>query len=157
MTDKPAMAIEPYRDRHTWLADRVRLAGWQLKIYGISASGAELAQDLVRRVVSQTEEVLPGAPNDGVACGFVQLHQGTEAIWLLIDLWRHDILEHRHFRAELDDEPVFWCHRSDSGVACVWELAVICHERSAWVRHVLSRPAAPDLEAYMADGYSLSP
>jgi hypothetical protein len=33
----------------------------------------------------------------------------------------------------------------------VWEAAVICHERAAWVRHVLANPAGADLGAYLAD------
>jgi hypothetical protein len=32
----------------------------------------------------------------------------------------------------------------------VWELAPLEHERSAWVRHVLT-PDEPDLDAYVAD------
>jgi hypothetical protein len=35
-------------------------------------------------------------------------------------------------------------------VGCVWELAVLEHERAAWVRHMLT-PAEPDLAAYLAD------
>jgi hypothetical protein len=35
----------------------------------------------------------------------------------------------------------------------VWELAVLEHERSAWVRHVLS-PEVADLGAYLFDTVS---
>jgi hypothetical protein len=35
-------------------------------------------------------------------------------------------------------------------IGCVWELAVLEHERAAWVRHILS-PATPDLDGYLND------
>ena len=34
-------------------------------------------------------------------------------------------------------------------LACVWELAVIGHERDAWVRNMMR--AAPDAQGYLAD------
>ena len=36
------------------------------------------------------------------------------------------------------------------GVGCVWELGVLEHERTAWIRHVLA-PDRPDLAGYLAD------
>jgi hypothetical protein len=38
-------------------------------------------------------------------------------------------------------------------IACVWELAVLDHERRAWVRHVLARPHGPDAGAYLRDRF----
>lgn len=35
-------------------------------------------------------------------------------------------------------------------IGCVWELAPLEHERSAWVRPGLM-PASPDLDGYLAD------
>lgn len=37
-----------------------------------------------------------------------------------------------------------------SAVGCIYELGVLAHERSAWVRHMLM-PEKPDLDGYLAD------
>jgi hypothetical protein len=40
----------------------------------------------------------------------------------------------------------------DDFTACAWDLAVITHERAAWVSHVLSRAEGPDIDAaYLGD------
>ena len=33
------------------------------------------------------------------------------------------------------------------------DLAVIGHERNAWLHHVLANPHGPDVEAYLADRF----
>lgn len=34
-------------------------------------------------------------------------------------------------------------------IACVWDLAVLCFERAAWVETVLANPSGPDVGAYL--------
>jgi hypothetical protein len=31
----------------------------------------------------------------------------------------------------------------------VWELLAVEHERSAWVKHVLTQPGRPDIDGYL--------
>lgn len=40
---------------------------------------------------------------------------------------------------------------TDTLVACTWELAVVQHERDAWVRHVQARGPGADVPAYRHD------
>ena len=32
---------------------------------------------------------------------------------------------------------------------CVWEMAILWHERNAWVKHVLMKNENPDFEGYL--------
>jgi hypothetical protein len=43
--------------------------------------------------------------------------------------------------------------KNGSWMGCVWELAIVAHERDAWVRHMLA-PGQPDLDGYLADSLS---
>ena len=49
-----------------------------------------------------------------------------------------------------DLDPTNFVEVARSWAGCVWEFAVLEHERSAWARHVLS-PEVPDLGAYLFD------
>ena len=78
--------------------------------------------------------------------GYTIVHVGEEAVWLLVDWWiSGGIVCQRMLSAPLarptQFEPV-----TAPALACVWELAVIAHERDAWVRHMLR-------DAPMASGY----
>lgn len=42
-------------------------------------------------------------------------------------------------------------HTATSPAACVWDRAVICHERQAWIHHVLANTERPDLDRYLTD------
>lgn len=140
-----------YRDRRTWLIAARELADWKVKVYGISASGDDLPENVVESALAHAASHIPGKAPRASLYGFMVLHAGTEAVWLLVDLWFDDILHHFLFRAPLK-EPNRWAPPpADGTMACAWELEVVKHERDAWVRHVLSRPEEPDFGAYLGD------
>ncbi len=145
----------PYEERKTWMMSTVRRGGWTLKVYAIEAPGAESPKSLVEHALHFLEPRLPVPSSAEPACGFVILHAGDEALWLLVDLWARDILKHFLYRAPLASPEALESAPADGTAACVWELRVIQHERDAWVRHVLARPSEPDLEAYLADSIVL--
>ncbi len=79
--------------------------------------------------------------------GFAVVHDGEAGTWLLMDWWAHgDILCQRLSHdagagfVPVDHRPL---------TACVWELAVLAHERDAWVRHMMR--GKPSAEGYLAD------
>ena len=81
--------------------------------------------------------------------GYVVLHRGEEANWLLLDWWIEggigcQLLSSSTAAAPTRFEPV-----ARPFVACVWELVVVGHERYAWVRHMLK--ADPDPLGYLND------
>lgn len=129
------------------------LAGWQMKVYGIAATGERPRDAVVDAAAAVAEKVLPpagGGPLDGF--GFVIAHQGESACYYLIYWWVGEIyLGHRIFVAPLPApqraRPV------SAGVfPCAWELVPIAHEREAWVESMLR--SGPDPERYLADTVS---
>ena len=55
-----------------------------------------------------------------------------------------------------DLDPTNFVEVERSWAGCVWELGVLEHERSAWVRHMLS-PDKPDLGGYLYDTVANGP
>jgi hypothetical protein len=141
----------PYLPRRTQSLGVVEMAGWTVKLIGITA-GEDLPNDVEIQAATAIAEAhlpQPARTERRVGVAFVIVHRGAEALWVIVGWWDLDILYHRLFRADLgtvDLRPV----PPDGPVACVWELLAIDHERQAWVAHVLRRPADPDLAGYLA-------
>lgn len=139
-----------FADRPTRFIGVDKLQGWQLKRYEITLDGAEITYEIRVAVDAVIDRHLAGAMIKP-SVGFVILHAGKDAIWLLIDLWHNELIYHTLFRAELESPSVFAPVGSGGLAGCVWELRVIAHERNAYVR---SSREANDLvwtETYLSD------
>jgi hypothetical protein len=151
MSTSRALPMVPYRPRRTEPLGLVELAGWTMKIIGITAGRDLLDGTEVEAAVSTAEMHLPQPARTekrpGIA--FLIVHRGTEALWAIVGWWELDILYQRLFRADLGTA-TFQRVPPDGPNACVWELLAIDHERRSWVAHVLQRPADPDLAGYLA-------
>jgi len=140
------LTIEPYRPRLTRSLGTIEYAGWTLKTTAITATHDLPTPDEVGAAASLVRHL----PTSGENLALLVVHKGTEALWAILGRWELDILHHRLFRAPLGTT-AFLPVPADGPTACVWELAVLDHERRAWVTHVLSCPSDPDYHAYLAD------
>lgn len=122
------------------------VSNWHLKVYTMSGRQTEVDDPTLQSALQLLETIKFPAEKGH---GFVIIHRGEETIWLLIDLWMEDILYQELFSAPLSQSTNFK-KRVDGPMACVWELVVICHERTAWIKHTMSNKS-PDYEAYLAD------
>lgn len=141
-----------YADRHIRYLQQIDHADWRIKTYGI-AQQAEASFDAQIEAARQT--VLPSLPQPALnehryGVGFLIIHQGSMANWLLLDWWEHvDILRNLVFSAPHEDpanvQPV-----TDKGImSCVYELEVQQFERQAWIDTVLKPGGKPDFGRYL--------
>jgi len=154
----PALPAVPYQHRRTELLGVAARAGWKVKIIGISASDEPPSGAERTAALAAAEEILPQPPCTQARCGagFVIVHRGAEALWVLVCWWELDILYHQVLRAPLGTTDL-QAVPSDGPTACVWELLAIDHERRAWVAHMLQHPASPDLDGYLAAAVTAGP
>jgi len=157
VTAPATLPMAPYRPRRTQSLGVRSLAGWNVKIIGITSAGDLPGETELGAVLATIEDHLPQPARTPVRQGvaFVVVHQGTEALWVQLAWWELDILYQRVFRAEPGTTGL---RRVPPGgpAACVWELLAIDHERRAWVAHVLERPDAPDLAGYLAETLTIT-
>lgn len=135
----------------------ITVADRQLKRYHIDQSSRPLEEDVISAAYDVLPRLLPPAEGDS-ASGWVVLHRGGDSgAYMLAYSWVWDNVVELHSYAA--GQPVLGCPDTDPTnfvevtnpwVGCVWELAVLEHERSAWVRHMLS-PDTADLAGYLAD------
>jgi hypothetical protein len=110
----------------------IALGGWRLKLYAISADGGTASDALLTAARATADSALP----DQEGCGFLIVHRGEDAIWLLVHWWQEDILCQRLFRASEETASAFAAAEPHL-FACVWELHVIDHERRSWAANGL--------------------
>jgi hypothetical protein len=143
--------VQAFRPRPTQPLGVEEIQGWSLKWYAINVEPEPIDQEIVEAAKELVATAIPVADVDP-AVGFVIVHRGEEAVWLLPALWRGDILYQRVFGAPLSDPTRFKeVGGPDGPTACVWELVVHAHERDAFVAHVLSGARGPDAAAYLRD------
>ncbi|MGW0119404.1 hypothetical protein [Streptomyces sp. NPDC003327] len=135
----------------------VEIGGRHLKRYHVSAGPAGIEPEVERAAYALLPALLP-EPDGTPPAGFVVLHRGADSgAYLNVYSWVWDnVLQFTGAAAGQaalgcpDTDPAHFVRVDRSWIGCVWELAPYGHERSAWVRHVLT-PAAPDLPGYLAD------
>jgi hypothetical protein len=145
----------PYKTRPIRYLETWEHEGWRLKVYGIAAASERPAEDLVDAVKSVAGDVLPqpAVTDDRYGVGFLYAHQGRDGGGFASVNWWGNENELFHFQYEAsadsvgDLRPV---EKTGGSTGCVWDLAVIEHERQAWVDYVLANDAGPDLEAYLS-------
>ncbi len=155
MSAHSALPMTPYQPRRTELLGVETRAGWKVKVIGITASGDLPDHTETEAALAAAENALPQPALTRGRCGigFVIVHRGAQALWVLVCWWELDILHHRVLRAPLGTTDLR-AVSADGPTACVWELLAIDYERHAWVAHVLQRPSSPDLDAYLAKAFT---
>ncbi|MEM6795482.1 MAG: isochorismatase [Acidobacteriota bacterium] len=143
--------------RHVRFLELLEESGWRLKLYGMSLGPEPPPEELIERariLIGRTLP-MPAIAEERYGVGFATVHAGEHGDYLLLDWWyAQDTLRHHLFGAPRKPG------ESQSGklrygwpqnvCACIWELAVLWHERNAWYRHVL-QDGRGDLEGYLAD------
>jgi hypothetical protein len=145
---------EPYDRRPLRFLELWTTGEWRLKVIGIAYGRETPDPELVeaaKRVASQyLRENRTRHATYGV--GFLGVHDGRGENQVFLDRWiNENELMHVYWVSPKDDPArLVVPDLSDHNSVCVWDLAVQCFERQAWVDCVLNNPSGPDLDLYLA-------
>ncbi|MGV9213033.1 hypothetical protein ACTFTM_14345 [Micromonospora sp. RB23] len=139
--------------------------GRHLKRYHVDQPQRPIEPAVEKAAYDLLPTLLADVPRDGTpAAGWVVLHRGADTgAYLLVYTWVWDNAV--EIRVAAAGQPALDCPDLDpehfvtlrrQAIGCVWELAVLEHERAAWVRHVLT-PASSDLAGYLRDSRAEGP
>ena len=150
------MNISPYQKRPVRFLELIQDSDWKIKLYGIRYQGpgdpelpsAEVVEAVKAFAVPRFPQ--PATTNTRHGAGFLIVHQGQDAIWILLDWWENEcMLMQRLFSAPLEQPERITPIQSEL-IACTWELGVHLFERKAWMETVLRAGESASLEAYCA-------
>lgn len=147
-----------FTEKHLTAAGIIEAKGRRVKQYHICAIDGEISGGIQKAACEFLPRLLPELDGETPPAGWLVLHKAVEVpAYLIAYSWIWDNVVECHAAAagipELgceDENPENFRLLDRPWAGCVWELAPLGHERSAWVRHVL-RPETPDLDGYLAD------
>lgn len=144
---------EPYRPRSVTFLELWQPNGWIVKLYGLAYQHDAPDPSIIEAAKQAAAEALPQPPrnDERYGIGFVIIHQGQDACWLLLDWWGYEsVLHHRLLMAPLGLTAPFDAPPPNVA-ACVWELPILLFERNAWVASVMSDTPGGGIDAYLAE------
>lgn len=128
-----------YSPRAAWFEDVVDCGPLKIKLNIIQANSAHpVSAALIDKVREKIGSVSLRIPAEHRDAGFAVLHQGEEAVWLLLHWWLDGGITTRIlWRAPLNGA-VNFIDADPLLMACVWELSVIDFERRAWMKTAMA-------------------
>lgn len=126
--------------------------GWRMKLYGI-AWRRDLPQPKLLHAAKRiaADQLREAAPSN-YKVGFVGAHDGRTACVVFVDYWGNENERfHRVFVSRSGDPNALIPAKSSDLSVCVWDLRLQSFECEAWVKHVLYKAGAPDLQAYIEE------
>jgi hypothetical protein len=144
---------EPYQPRPLRFLELWRVDDWRLKVIGIAHGrerpSPELVEGAKRVATAHLRTHRTRHAHYGV--GFLGIHDGRGENQVFLDRWiNENELMHTYWVSPKDDPARLVVPGDDHNSVCVWDLAVQCFEREAWVECVLSNSRGPDVDAYLA-------
>lgn len=142
--------LRPYRKRFFRSEGIAESDGFRIKLYTIRLDDEPAPQATMSAVTTHALRAIPAAAeeeSDHHDLGFVILHEGEDANWLLLHWWAHADINCQLMAVQGPDGRFTVTGRPLH--ACVWEGVVITHEHRAWVRTMMTE--RPDAEAYLTD------
>jgi hypothetical protein len=145
-----------YRTPIAWHAGTDTIDGRAVKRYHISRDAEPIRPDWEQNAYALLPDML--APQDGTPpAAFTVLFRSGAGLHLNAYSWYWDNVLYAKFAT--GGVPLLGSPDEDPGnlvplelpvIGCVYELDVLVHERSAWIRHMLMAEQ-PDMAAYLSD------
>jgi len=151
-----------FAERFLTTPSPIEVSGRHVKRYHLNVVDADIDSAIQAAAYAELPALLP-EPDGTPPAAFSVLHQGADGAFLIAYSWMWDNVLECHSRAAgvpllgcPDEDPTHFVESPQRWIGCVWELAPLEHERSAWVRHLLE-PSSPDLAAYLTDQLAPGP
>ncbi len=143
-----------YQARSIRFYNVVHTREWQTKVYHITYQDRFSAQATLNAALATLPQWLAEAEAKTTVSGKLAnliVHEGRDGIWSILSWWvGGNMLQTQTYFSSLEQPQTLIPYAPEGSLACVWELAVINHERIAWTNHILKQ-AEPDYKALLAD------
>jgi hypothetical protein len=148
--------FQTYKPRKIEFNQLLKIDDWSIKIYTITLNSDFESKQILESALKEIPNWITSAQNSILKThknAFLILHEGREGVWILMNWWTDgEMLETKVYFGDYDSpnkvkETIY----KPKSLICTWELAVIIHERKAWMEHVLLNSNSPKFEDYKND------
>ena len=125
---------------------------WKIKLYSISVKNEYVSDENVMLAKSNianwlTNSTLYGLDTYKVAT--LIIHEGCEGCFAIVNWWIDENMLQNFVYLKREGKTEFELFSDKGMMTCVWEMAVLWHERNAWAKHILMQHENPDMAAYL--------
>ncbi len=148
-------SFEQYKPRKVSFTGITEIDGWKVKVYTITKNVEFESNEVLENAIANLSDWLDlseklDLPTYDIANLIV--HEGRDGVWSLVNWWiGGEMLQNLAFYTGQGKPNEFKSLPFDGSMVCVWELSVICHERKAWIKHILKNADSPRFEDYLDD------
>lgn len=158
MYPKTDLRMDKYKPRQATFLKIHEAGDWRVKIYTLTQHEQFTSYDILDRVLDMIPAWIKNGGNQDLSnykIATLIVHEANEGIFSILNWWVDENMLQNQVYLTSPEESAGFESISDSGIAfCVWELAIVWHERNAWIKHVLKNPEKPQFEAYLTDTYT---
>ncbi|BDD06494.1 hypothetical protein [Aureibacter tunicatorum] len=144
-----------YQKRKIAFYEILYIDGWSVKVYMISKEDEFKHMRLYEQVKLKIKEWLGfenGFNSKHHHMAFLILHAGDEGVFSIINWWVGENMLNSHVFLTKKPELCDFHKISGDGLTfCVWELAIVNHERQAWLDCFLLQSSEPQYSTYLKD------
>lgn len=142
-----------YQPRSIRFLEVFQLNNTTFKFYSIS-NRRDVADtkniEAVKGCARQWYDNMHAGTLDTYAMAILIVHEVQEGVMGIISRWIDENMAQTHVYLSHEQQAKSFQLFSEEGIhTCVWELAVLWHERNAWVKHILMRAKNPDWKNYL--------
>lgn len=143
----------PYKKRPIRFLRIIQHKDWKIKLYSISLYNEFVSNENIEVSISNLDNWLSKCETNQLktySMATLILHEGKEGCFAIINWWIDENML-QNFVYLKNEHGKFNVFCNNEIPTCIWELAVIWHERNAWIKHILMKNENPDIEAYLND------
>jgi hypothetical protein len=129
---------------------------WQIKLYSISIKNEYVSKENVQKAKQHLDNWLSKSSIynlETYKIATLILHEGKEGCFAIINWWIDENML-QNFVYLIEDGQDYKLFSANGITTCVWEMAILWHERNAWVKHVLMQNEKPDFKAYLNEQFN---
>ncbi len=155
MSGDQSNTFAPYETRNIQFHGIVETEGWKTKTYKLTKKGSFESVDSLAASLTNLNSWLRQSDNYefdiyNIACLIV--HECDEGVFSILNWWTGENMLQNFVYYSANSNPSQFELMSEGGLTCcVWEMAIIWHERNAWIEHVLKKADCPQFDKYLDD------
>ncbi len=147
--------LKRYTPRNFRFEQIFEINKWKVKVYTITYNDEFNSEEILSNAINSLGDWLNKSKSlqlQTYNMAFLVIHEGKDGVWVLPHWWiGGEMLQKLTFYTRYEEPNKFELLPKEGSMACVWELSVICHERNAWIKHILKNADSPNFDGYLSD------
>ena len=151
--------FQKYKDRAIRFLEIYSYNDWKIKLYSISIKNETVSDSHIRSVKENLDLWLKQSSAysfENYKIGTLIIHEGREGCFVVFYWWLGENMIQNVVYFKEYDAVNFQCISKNGLMMCVWEMEILQHDRSAWIKHILLKNENPDFNAYLNEQLTMT-